>query len=72
MPKKNQARKKFELRQNDLIFTKIFELYQVAKCSNTFKLYRLKELLSKNRLYFFFFHIFWHAKITPSFRMPRY
>ena len=55
MPKKNQARKKFELRQNDLIFTKIFELYQVAKCSNTFKLYRLKESLSKNRLYFFFF-----------------
>ena len=48
------SKKKIELCQNDLIFTKIFELYQVfvcqndskmselyqvAKCSNTLKLY---------------------------------
>ena len=54
MFQKYQTKKKIELCQNDLIFTKIFELYQVfvcqndskmselyqvAKCSNTLKLY---------------------------------
>ena len=33
---------------------KISVLYQVAKCSNTSKLYTLKALLSKNRFYLFF------------------
>ena len=66
---KNQTRKKIELCQNDLIFTKIFELYhvtkcvdihkrlQVSKCFNTFKLYTLKVLLSKNWFYFFFSYL---------------
>ena len=51
---------------------KTFELCLcVTKCSNTLKLYTIKALLCKNRLYFFFL-IFWHAKIPPSFRVPRY
>ena len=53
------------------MFTKISELYQVAKCSNTSILYTLKAFLSKNRFHFFFL-IFCHAKIRPSFRMPSY
>ena len=71
MSQKSQTRKKFELYQNDLIFTKILDLYEMAKCLNTVKLYTLKALLSKNRFYFFFL-IFCHAKILPSFRMLCY
>ena len=43
----------------------------VTKYSNTSKFYTtdaLKALLSKYRSYFFFL-IFWHKKIPPSFRM---
>ena len=71
LSQKDQARKKFELCQNDSIFTKISELYQVAKCSNSLKFYTLKALPAKNRFYYFFL-IFWHAKIPPFYRMPRY
>ena len=38
---KNQTRKEIELCQYDLIFTKIAEVHQVTKCSNTLKLYTL-------------------------------
>ena len=52
---KKSDKKIVKLRQNDLIFTKIFEIYQAAKCFNTLKLYtQLKGLLSKNRFDFFF------------------
>ena len=34
MLKKIKQEKKIELCQNDLIFTKIFELYQVLVCQN--------------------------------------
>ena len=51
--------------------SKNFKLYQVSKCPNISILQILKTLLSKNRFYFFFL-IFWHAKIPPSFRMPHY
>ena len=54
MSQKNQIRKKLELGQNDVIFTKIFELCQVLKCSNTLELYILKALLGENWFYFFF------------------
>ena len=54
MSQKNQTRKKLELGQNDVIFTKIFELCQVLKCSNTLELYVLKALLGENWFYFFF------------------
>ena len=43
----------------------------VSKSANTYKLYTLKALLSKNWFYCFFL-VFWHAKIPPSFGMPRY
>ena len=85
---KNQTRKIFVLCQNDLTFTKIFELYQVTKwldipkrfqmsnCSNNLKLYTSKALLRKNLFlltqFYFFFLIFWHKRIPPSFRMPCY
>ena len=80
---KNQTRKKFELCQNALIFTKAFELYQMKKlldihkrfqgpkCPNTLKLYTLKPVLCKN-LFYFFLLIFCHANISSSFRIPRY
>ena len=86
MCQKNSKEKKLKwLCQNNLIFTKIIELYQVSKwfshryskrfqvlkCSSTLKLYKLKALLSKNRFYFFFL-MFWHATTSPSFRIPRY
>ena len=82
---KNQTRKLYQvfmynfLCQNDFwtisrflnYITKMFELYQVfvAKCFNTSLFYILKSLLSKNRFYFFL--IFWHAKIRQFFMMPR-
>ena len=82
---KKEARKIWTM--SNLIFTKIFELYQVPKCLDIHKgfwnitsgkmsqysqiVYTLNTLLSKSRLSFFFI-IFWHAKIPPSFRMPRY
>ena len=53
------------------LFTKTSELYQMSKCSNTFKLYTSEPLLSKNWFYFFFV-IVWHQKLHPSFGMPRY
>ena len=53
VPKKS-GKKKFELCQNNQIFRKISEIYQVAKCSNSLKLYKLKVLLSKNWFHFFF------------------
>ena len=40
---------------------KVYQVF-IAQCFNTFILYKLKALLSKNQLYFFFC-IFWHAKI---------
>ena len=78
VPKKSDQ-KRFELCQNDQIFTKISSVKmtrysqrsEVTKCSNTRKIYTLKTLLSKNWFYFFFLNI-WHAKIPPSFRMSRY
>ena len=84
MSEKNQTRKEFELCQNDMIFTRIFKLYQVFLCQNNKIFTRVSELyqvvtilsiciktqLNKNWFYFFF-AIFWHAKIPSSFRMPR-
>ena len=64
--------KEIELCQNYLIFTKIFELYQViryskryqvARCPNTLKLYTLKVLLHENWINFFFFDLPGRAKI---------
>ena len=39
MFQKIQTNKKFEVCQNDYIFTKIYELYEVTKCVNILKLY---------------------------------
>ena len=61
--KKKSDKKKLEVCQNDFIFKKIFELYQVIRysqrfqvssCSNNPNLYTLKALLNKNWIYFFF------------------
>ena len=41
----------------------------VTKCFNTSILHTLKAFLSKNWLYFFFL-IFWYARIPPCFRIP--
>ena len=53
------------MRQNVSEVHKDFELYQV------FILMHTNTFLSKNWFYFFFL-IFLHAKLPPSFRMPRY
>ena len=61
MSQKIREEKKFELCQINVIFAKISndkmirysQRFQVAKCSNTSKLYTLKAL-SKNWFYFFF------------------
>ena len=60
--------------QNDNIFTKILS-YTKSLCGKKFQysqiVYKLKALLNKNWFYFFF-HIFSHAKSPPSSRMPCY
>ena len=62
VPKKVRQKKEFELCQNDFVFTKFFELYQlirysqrfqVPKYSHTLKLYTLKVLLNENWISFF-------------------
>ena len=44
MSQKNQTRKEFELCQNDMIFTKIFKLYQVFLCQNNKIFTKVSEL----------------------------
>ena len=38
--------------------------FQMAKCSNTLKLYKLEALLSKKRLYLFFFYLLMYKNST--------